>query len=265
MSEIALGLKTDLMFFDFSKNKIEKEDYFVLKTPHNPEFFWGNYLLFKKPPCQGDFEKWTESFQKEFAQIKDINHMTFSWEEIGNEVEIDKFKDADFDFNETIVLMANKDNIHCKYLNPEIVCRRIVTDEDWDNILEFQLNTNERIPEKKFKTYIIKKMKDFRTFSESGLGFWYAAYINNNIISDLGLYWNSEIARYRDIKTQKEYRKKGISQTLIAFAAHDSKQNKFVIQTEEGGMAINMYKSIGFAFKEKIFGLCRYEKSVWDN
>ncbi len=47
----------------------------------------------------------------------------------------------------------------------------------------------------------------------------------------------------------------GVAQTLIKFAIDDSNQEFFTLDADENGLAINMYKSIGFIVKEKKYGL----------
>ncbi|BBH51794.1 GNAT family N-acetyltransferase [Fluviispira sanaruensis] len=105
------------------------------------------------------------------------------------------------------------------------------------------------------KSSIEKRVREFKSYTENNYGFWYAAYLNGEIISDIGLYWNEEFARLHNLKTLKEYRKMGVAQTLIKFAIDDSNQEFFTLDADENGLAINMYKSIGFIVKEKKYGL----------
>ena len=63
----------------------------------------------------------------------------------------------------------------------------------------------------------------------------------------------------KPVKIHKDYRKTGISQTLIKFAAEDSPCNVFVIAAETIGPAIKMYQSIGFEIHETRASLCKGE------
>ena len=54
----SLGYQTDLIFPAFEGEIADRGDYVVVRTPSNPTFYWGNFLLFSNPPGQGDFVKW---------------------------------------------------------------------------------------------------------------------------------------------------------------------------------------------------------------
>ena len=261
----SLGLRTDIMFFKFQNNVIEKQDYIVITTPENPTFFWGNMLIYPKKLNVDCFERWNKDFKKEFHHIKEIEHITFAWEEAGDIQEIKKFIDNGFEYNESLILISNKNKIKLMFQNNHIVCRRITTEIQWKNLIEFQVLNNTDFRVEEYHSFIQKRFKNYRNLSKAGHGHWYGAYLNGKLVSDLGLFWEEGLARFQNIKTISEFRKRGISQTLINFAVHDSGCSNFVIEAEEDGPALNMYKSIGFELKEKIYSMCRYNKEKWDS
>lgn len=53
----SLGYRTDLIFPAFDGQITDRGDYLVVRTPSNPTFYWGNFLLFDRPPGDGDFER----------------------------------------------------------------------------------------------------------------------------------------------------------------------------------------------------------------
>lgn len=55
----SLGYRTDLIFHRFDGQVLDRGDYLVIKTPTNPTFYWGNFLLFAEPPGDGDDVRWT--------------------------------------------------------------------------------------------------------------------------------------------------------------------------------------------------------------
>ena len=255
MNNLTIGLKSDILFFNFRNDVQEKNDYFVLSTQNNPDFYWGNYLVFKNPLSLGDFNIWKKHYRDEFFHNENIKHMCFSWAGDPCYSELNKFKENNFSFLEKMVMITNKEKFKCKYFNNEIVCKRMVTNDDWNKVLNFQLKINESLSNKKSKSYIEKRILEFKMYTNNNFGYWYAAFINGEIVSDIGLYWNHEFARLHNLKTLNEYRRKGIAQTLIKFAIDDSQQMLFTLDAEEKGLAINMYKSLGFIFKEKKYSL----------
>ena len=36
----------------------------MVRTPASPGFYWGNFLLYRRPPADGDFERWMQRFDE---------------------------------------------------------------------------------------------------------------------------------------------------------------------------------------------------------
>ena len=73
----SLGYRTDLIFPEFDGQIIDRGDYLVILTPTNPTFYWGNFLIFPKPPVEGDLDKWKAMFTEEIGSIIQAEHFTF--------------------------------------------------------------------------------------------------------------------------------------------------------------------------------------------
>ena len=58
-SALTLGWRTDLNFVRFDGELIERADYIVVRTPANPTYWWGNFLLFDQAPQAGDAAEWS--------------------------------------------------------------------------------------------------------------------------------------------------------------------------------------------------------------
>jgi ribosomal protein S18 acetylase RimI-like enzyme len=261
----SLGIKTDIMFFKKNALVEDRKGYLCIKTLNNPDYFWGNLLIYPQGPKLGDFKDWITDFKNEFSEIKGINHITFAWDLTKEASFLKEFEDEGFDYDETIVLIA-EDNLKTKYENTEIKIKKILTDEEWESIINFQILVNpDNLNKDSYVPFISKTYKNYRKLTEQGMGSWYGAFKGNEIVSDLGLFWEDGIARFQNIKTHPLHRKEGIAQTLMKKASIDSGCSYFVIQAEEDGPAINMYKTIGFKIKEIIGGVCKYDKKKWDN
>jgi len=50
----SLGWRTDLIFARFDGEVSPRSDHLVIRTPHNPGFWWGNFLLFDHAPRAGE-------------------------------------------------------------------------------------------------------------------------------------------------------------------------------------------------------------------
>ena len=69
----------------------DKEEYIVVKTKHNPKYYWGNFILFKNSYLNLSPLQVEALFQKEFSKIP-VRHCAFAWDSIfGNEEFVSDF------------------------------------------------------------------------------------------------------------------------------------------------------------------------------
>lgn len=76
----SLGYRTDLIFPAFEGEILDRGTYLVIRTPTNPSFHWGNFLLFAEPPQPGDFQRWRDLFAREIGTPPQVQHQTFGWD-----------------------------------------------------------------------------------------------------------------------------------------------------------------------------------------
>ena len=57
-----------------------RDDYLVVRSPRNPDHYWGNMLVFDDPPASGDGERWEDAFAAEFSGDERVRHVTLAWD-----------------------------------------------------------------------------------------------------------------------------------------------------------------------------------------
>lgn len=80
----SLGHLSEQIFTSFDGKVEDRGDYLVVRTLANPNYFWGNLLIFERAPEAGDLSKWRKLFQSEFTDPR-IYHMTFSWDALSDD------------------------------------------------------------------------------------------------------------------------------------------------------------------------------------
>ena len=63
-----LGWRTDLALLEISGSVLDdRGDHVVVRTPDNPTFWWGNFLMLAGPPADAaDARRWIGAFEAEF-------------------------------------------------------------------------------------------------------------------------------------------------------------------------------------------------------
>lgn len=262
----SLGYQTDLIFPGFDGEIIDRGDYLVILTPNNPTFYWGNFILFKKPPERDDVSLWKSIFQREITSRLDTHHFTFGWDTIHGEIgEVESFLEEGFDLAKLVVLSTNEVYIPSKY-NTDVVIRPISEDWEWQQATLNQIACRESGHDiesyTKFKT---EQMLRYQNMVKSGIGQWFGAFMGKELVADLGIFSINDRARFQNVGTHPDYRRLGICGALVyessRYAFENMKVKTLVMVADEEYHAARIYESIGFIPKERQVGLCWWKKN----
>src|SRR5258708_24573803 len=50
----------------------DRGDYLAIRSPQNPAYWWGNFLLLSAPPHRGETRKWVDLFAAEFPGAEHV-------------------------------------------------------------------------------------------------------------------------------------------------------------------------------------------------
>lgn len=266
----SLGIQTDLLFRRFEGEVIEKENYLVIRTPKNPGYRWGNFIVFPEAPQTGALEKWKSIFASEIGTPPEYNHFVFGWDNTEGALGIiQPFLDEGFKLEKTSVMTAQKVNAPARLNNNCLI--RTFKKEDWPIWLELELAMNQAQPEHSqeeddgFRHFLQAKAREYQSMIEAGLGQWFGAYIDGNLASSLGLFVWNKLGRFQMVATHPHYRRLGLAGTLVYHASQkgfaEMGAETLVMCADPDYIAINIYESYGFKTAERLAGLEWHESN----
>jgi ribosomal protein S18 acetylase RimI-like enzyme len=256
----SLAYRTDLFFPAFDGQIIDRGNYLVIRTPSNPTFFWGNFLLFAQPPGERDFDGWRALFAREVGMPPETKHQVFGWDSPeGDEGVLQPFLEAGFSLARDVVLASHAPGKARKPAG-SVSIRPLETDTDWEQALENQMACRNQGPGKddyrEFRR--IQKVR-YQKMSAEGHGDWYGAFMGEKLVADLGLFHNEGVGRFQSVETHPDYRRRGIAGRLVAEASRQAMKkyslHTLVIVAEQDSSAARLYASLGFEIKEQQLGL----------
>ncbi len=256
----SLGYRTDLIFPEFDGEILDRGNYLVIRTPSNPTFYWGNYLLFSDPPGYGDDVRWRSIFIEEIGGPPDIRHQTFGWDTpSGESGHIQPFLDDGFQFSDQVVLTTSQIP-SAKPPTSGLDLRPLNSEEDWEQATENQIRCREPVHEKAhYRVFKQDQMSRYRKMEVERLAAWYGAFIGGELVGDLGIVHDHELGRFQSVETHPARRRQGIASSLIHWAAaHAFEQfgiRSLVMVADKGSPAERLYKSLGFEMLERQVGL----------
>ncbi len=262
----SLGYRTDFLFNTFDGSVEDKGQYFVAKTHSNPNYFWGNLLLFKSPPKEGDLAEWKRIFKEEFSG-SDIHHITFGWDSpSGERGEVKEFENDGFGFETSVVLTATKVIKPPKY-NQNIKVYSIDTEADFERSIEIQVSRGEdHLSKESWEDFYKKAIAGYRKMIEAEKGIWFGAKIDGVLVGCLGVFTDGDVGRYQIVCTDSNFQRKGVCSTLVyesaKYAFDTMGVAKLVMVADEEYHAAKIYESVGFQPTEKQVGVCWWDEKV---
>jgi ribosomal protein S18 acetylase RimI-like enzyme len=256
----SLGHRTDLFFPRFEGEIIDRGDYLVILTRSNPTFYWGNYLIFDRPPAEGDYDRWRALFGQEVYSQVQAQHMTFAWDTVDGETGlVQPFLDAGFRLSQTVVLTAREVHLPPK-CNAEVVVRPLRDEHEWLQSLDVQVACG--APDftgESYRTFKIRQQQRYRKMIAAGLGEWFGAFLGDQMVADLGLFHAGPIGRFQQVGTHPDFRRRGICGRLVYEAARYGLERMgietLVMLADENYHAARIYESVGFVPTEHTVGI----------
>ncbi|MFM2384705.1 MAG: hypothetical protein RL166_579 [Actinomycetota bacterium] len=246
MRNIAAGWETDLAILRHGGSSIDEfPDHLLIRTPHNPNYHWGNFILISNNEALGDAARWVQTFRDAFPDSK--------WVSIGMSeypTNPEAWKEFDLELERMEVL---KTDIQPAF--PEIdpnYTSRILGGKDWDALLEREISENLKSgshdPET-FDPFIRRTIESYKDLSNRGLASWFGAFHGTELVADLGIVVCGETARYQSVQTDENHRKRGLASHLLGRAALWASErgcSSWVIVTESTNDAGRVYRKAGF-------------------
>lgn len=261
----SLGRETDLIFARFAGDVIDKGDYTLVQTKNNPGYHWGNFIIFSQAPKENSLHQWKSLFDREFNYYKEPHHYVFTWDTEKDESgKYDDFIEDGFEFDRAVVLTSSKLNPP-KFFNQDIIIKRIETEIEWNSVLELQvLCADEKYVNEYYLDFKKAQMRNYQKMVKAEMGHWYGAFLDNKLVGDLGIFHNGEIARYQNVGTHPDFRKKGICGSLVyqagLIAQKDYKINSLVMEADPEYHAARIYESVGFKPTETNYSLSWWKR-----
>jgi GNAT superfamily N-acetyltransferase len=262
----SLGYRTDLIFPAFDGQIVDRGDYLVIRTPSNPTFYWGNFLLFADPPGPGDFDRWRALFASEIGGPPEVRHQTFGWDTTAGEVgAVQPFLDAGFRLDHSVVLATRQ--VHPPPRTaPDVTIRPLESDADWAQALDNQVLTREPgHDEAGYRRFMQGQIARYQAMAAAGLGAWFGAFLGPRLVGDLGIFHDREVGCVDSVETHPDYRRRGIAGRLVYEASRYALDRfgirTMVIMADYDSAPARLYRSIGFEPVEEQVGLEWWESA----
>ncbi len=213
-----LGIASDLMLMEGVSTVEDCGDHKVIRTPSEPNFWFGNFVLFDACPDEPSAQ--IAAFDTAFPGAK---HKLIMWDDpamvpgAGHEV----LRAKGFEIEQTDVLTLTQP-LQRAPVPAGIEIRAVKTDAEWVQVIDLQteIGIEEGHDPASHRPYVEQRFATIRGQVEAGRCAWFGAWDGDTFAGDLGIMFNDQMARYRLVETRKSHRRRGICPALLC-AAYD--------------------------------------------
>jgi ribosomal protein S18 acetylase RimI-like enzyme len=251
----SLGFRTDLALRLLGGAEIvDRGRYTVVRTPANPDYWWGNFVLLPRPVRAGDGGRLMEIFCAEFP---DAQHRTFGVDgtagTVGDRATIKKLG-LGVEIN--AVMTAGGLREPGPPASAGAIVRRLSADEDWEQAAALRIAVYELAGQLEQRDFTSRQFGEARECCERGEGAWFGAFVDGHVVASLGLLraWPGT-ARYQNVETHADHRRRGLASALLyessVWARDALEAETVVIVADPAYHAIDVYRSLGFEEVER--------------
>lgn len=259
----SLGLASDLLAMEGLSVIESHPDRIVLRTPEEPDFWWGNILIPRRPPEEPESD--LKLFRKEFPEarhvviawdVPDLDPLPVraAWEPFGFEVEVSD-------------VLGRSGPPPAPGTTDGYVLRELASEDDWDGAfaLGMQIGEEDGHDPTTHAPFLRRRIAGRRTQVAQGTLRWWGAFRNGELAAAMGVATGriegTPIARYQSVETSPTHRRRGLCAALLARAAQGALEReaeaRLVIVADADGAPGRLYRRAGFALVERTVAVVR--------
>ena len=257
MNALSLGWRTDLIFARFDGEVIARDGYTVVRTPSNPLFWWGNFLLFDGAPRAGDAARWLGLFKAEIVDPQpQSRHLAFGVNAPqAFELPAD-FAAAGLSLCASTVLTLSRERLRLPRAALDearfrVAVRALPAQAAQAVELHVASDAGEHDPVESYRLFRERQMQRYGAMERAGLGHWFGVFTHEGeLVADCGLFRDGTLGRFQHVSTHPAWRRRGLCTALIhAVCTHGFEAmglQTLVIVADPDDVAIGLYESVGF-------------------
>jgi ribosomal protein S18 acetylase RimI-like enzyme len=254
-----LAFRTELIFHRANGEVIDlraEHGCRLIRTPTNPTFFWGNYLLFDEAPRAADHVRWSRLFDALIAGPQpESTHRAFGWIEDALGA-VDGFLVDGYARNDAVVMQATA--LAPAPARIAVALRALAREVEWARLVELLTDTRAAVHEAAaYRPFAARRVAQWRALIDAGQGAWFGAFDGATLAAALGIFVEAapldgeRLARYQSVATAPAYRRRGLCRALLAHAARHARErlgaDRLLIVAMADELPQRIYAGAGFA------------------
>ena len=271
----SLGFETDLFLARIGGEVHWRDRYVVVSTPSNPDFWWGNFLIYPEPPeessANDDGEgSWLADHRRELSHA---GATLLAWDRPdGARGAAEAFARAGFEIDESSILTACRGEIdEPRIWNDDVRVAPLASDRDWAAAMRAQTNAfaaRRSGSLDDLARFVERQHAIYRAMQERGTGRWWGAWIGPELAGSLGLVRvardgeeRPSLGRFQLVGVDPRFGRQGVCSRLVHDVAKRALEEEglstLVMAADANYHAARVYEAVGFRRTEHLVAVIR--------
>ena len=245
--DVPLSWRTDIAVLVASGSAVEEHaDHLVVRTPRDPTYAWGNFVMVTDPATVDDAQRWESVFT---SSLPEAGHRAIGLPSAPTDVAPWEARGLAIEHEDVLVRDAPVDPWP---LPAGYAVRPLSSEDDWEQSHALRLAdlTDEQRaatgrPEHERAATVAR-----RHLVDAGNAVFLGAFAGDELAADQGILdCGGGVARYQDVMTKASHRRRGLTSHLLgatgAWAAARGVRT-WVILADAGEAPSRLYQKLGF-------------------
>jgi len=270
LDRLSLGWRTDLIFARFAGLIEERGDCIVVRTPANPLYYWGNFLLLPLPPRDDGLAHWLQRFDEEIGcHTRASGHVAIGFDASQPHEPLLSWQRAGFEVFESVALQLVPAQLRRGLRELPLGLRFAPLDladpKQLERAVNLQCTANEAdamgYERSGYREHRTRQMQRYAAMQAAGLGHWLGVWRGPELVADCGLFRDGELARFQHVTTHPAWRRRGLCTAMVEAACRFGFERqglaRLVMCADPSDVAITIYESLGFERESRYWGMQR--------
>lgn len=257
LDELRPGWRTDFILHREGALVHERDDCIVVRTPANPGFYWGNFLLLPAPPRDDALAHWRSRFDAEITALQPASrHVAIGVNRPPLEDGLPSWTAAGFELIETAVIEQVPGELRPppRAARGAVQVRPLDLAHEMDAVIAQQLADPHGFEPEGYERHRRAQMQRYAAMAGRGTALWFGAWCDGVLAADCGLMRDATVpgatGRFQHVSTHPDFRRRGLCSALVhevtRFGFDAWQLARVVMCADPEDVAVGIYEDLGY-------------------
>ncbi|MFY9509446.1 MAG: GNAT family N-acetyltransferase [Rubrivivax sp.] len=255
LADLQPGWRSDFLLHRHGALVAERDDCIVVRTPENPTYYWGNFLLLPQAPGDADLAHWLRRFDDEVAALQPASqHVALGINTPPSALpQLPAWEAAGFEVIATTVLELQPGGLRATSAAPRgrVELLQLDLQQDVEAIVTLECADTHGFAVDSYAEYRRRQLRRYAAMAAQGHAAWFGVRCDGVLAADCGLMQDGAgLGRFQRVATHPAWRRRGLCTALVhgvsAWGLAHWGLQRILMCADPDDVAIAIYESLGY-------------------